>query len=507
MFRIRLTDPDIELIDNPPFAIGAEVEIEMGYLTDLEEVMTGEVAVVQPSFPETGVPSLTVIGYDRSQALRHGCKFQQFQGLNDSGIVQQVAQSNRLSPQIDGTKLPTRDSVSHLGTDWELLERLAARNGFEVFVRGKTLYFQAPGSGSGSVTLTWGKELRSFTPRVKASGLPQRVRIRDYDDAQAQAVVSSKDIGQINGDFQRGAGRFQKDVSAKLSAQGERLAREHSALTVVEADALAESLLKELAKGLVSGSGSCIGNPRLKAGGTVEIQGIGERFSGSYRLRHVTHVFGNAGYETHFEVGPKHSATLLQQLRRSLAGGVGSGPGESRRLMPLAAKVTDNKDPSGRGRVRVSFHQFSENNQGPWARVATLAAGAGSGTVFLPEVNDDVLVAFEQGDIDRPIVLGGLWDGQKKPPETNADGKNNIQMIKTKAGHLIKFDNTQGAETLLIEHSSGSIIKLEGKGGVTIEAKEKMTLKSAGDIEMHAKNVNVKVTGKMDVSDPDPGGN
>ena len=122
MFRIRLTDPDIELIDNPPFAIGAEVEIEMGYLTDLEEVMTGEVAVVQPSFPETGVPSLTVIGYDRSHALRHGCKFQQFQGLNDSGIVQQVAQSNRLSPQVGGTKLPTRDSVSHLGTDWELLE-------------------------------------------------------------------------------------------------------------------------------------------------------------------------------------------------------------------------------------------------------------------------------------------------------------------------------------------------------------------------------------------------
>ena len=165
----------------------------------------------------------------------------------------------------------------------------------------------------------------------------------------------------------------------------------------------------------------------------------------------MTHVFDNAGYETHFEVGPKHSATLLQQLRRSLAGGVGSGPGESRRLMPLAAKVTDNKDPSGRVRVRVSFHQFSENNQGPWARVATLAAGAGSGTVFLPEVGDDVLVAFEQGDIDRPIVLGGLWDGQKKPPETNADGKNNVQMIKTKAGHLIKFDNTEGTETVLID--------------------------------------------------------
>jgi len=84
--------------------------------------------------------------------------------------------------------------------------------------------------------------------------------------------------------------------------------------------------------------------------------------------------------------------------------------------MPLAAKVTDNKDPSGRVRVRVSFHQFSENNQGPWARVATLAAGAGSGTVFLPEVGDDVLVAFEQGDIDRPIIPSAASGTARRSP-------------------------------------------------------------------------------------------
>ena len=168
--------------------------------------------------------------------------------------------------------------------------------------------------------------------------------------------------------------------------------------------------------------------------------------------------------------------------------------------MPITPTVTDNKDDTGRGRVRVCFHQFSDDNQGPWARVATLAAGKGSGTVFYPEVGDDVLVAFEQGDIDRPIVLGGLWDGQKKPPEANADGKNNVQMIKTKAGHLIKFDNTEKAEKLIIEHSSGSVIRLEEEGDVTIEAKKKLTLTSEGDININAKNVNVKVSEKMDVS-------
>ena len=88
MFRIRLLDPHFELIDQPPFAVGAELVIGMGYRNSLVEVMTGLVEVVQPSFPETGVPSLTVIGYDRSHPLRHVARFRQFQGLNDSGIVQ-----------------------------------------------------------------------------------------------------------------------------------------------------------------------------------------------------------------------------------------------------------------------------------------------------------------------------------------------------------------------------------------------------------------------------------
>ena len=113
--------------------------------------------------------------------------------------------------------------MSHLGTDWELLEDLAVRNGFEVFVRGKALYFQAPGGQapgdeSKPVVLTWGDSLRGFTPRVTASGLPQTMRVRDLDDIQDQPVVSTRDIAQINGDFQREAGRFRNDVTATLFA-------------------------------------------------------------------------------------------------------------------------------------------------------------------------------------------------------------------------------------------------------------------------------------------------
>jgi phage protein D/phage baseplate assembly protein gpV len=499
-FRIECWDDhSLKLIDDPPFAIGADVKIDMGFFGGMTEVITGVVAVVQPSFPQSRPPGLTVIGYDRSHPLRHGTRFRQFHGLNDSGIAGQVAQLHQLRPQTDGTSLPARDAVSHLGTDWQLLQTLAVRNGFEVKVEGNTLHFRKPQANPPAITLTWGQDLYNFSPRITASALPQQVRVRDYDDVQAQPVVAVEHFTGLSGDYKHDAARVPSGIAPAVTPLGEWLARGPSTPTVVEADRLAGSILNELAEGLISGSGQCVGNPGLKAGELVRIEGIGKRFSGLYRLRQVIHSYDALGYVTSFEVGPRHSTTLLEQLRRSLNGGPGSsaGPSDSSRMTPLAATVVDTKDPAGRGRARVTFRQFSDDNQGPWARIATLAAGAGTGTVFLPEVGDDVLVLFEQGDINRPIIVGALWDGQNKPPETNADGKNNVQMIKTRAGHTIKFDNTAESESLLIEHASGSTIKLD-LDGITLESKDKLTLKGKS-LEIEATSGNVTVTSPKEV--------
>ena len=88
--------------------------------------------------------------------------------------------------------------------------------------------------------------------------------------------------------------------------------------------------------------------------------------------------------------------------------------------------ITDNNDPEELGRVRVSFPWRGERDQSRWARVATLMAGNDRGTFFLPEVEDEVLVAFDRGDMNHPYVIGTLWNGVDTPPETNSDGSNNI---------------------------------------------------------------------------------
>ncbi len=152
------------------------------------------------------------------------------------------------------------------------------------------------------------------------------------------------------------------------------------------------------------------------------------------------------------------------------------------------ALVLDNQDPQGLGRIKVKFPAFSNDDIGHWARVAVLMAGDQRGTFFLPEVGDEVLVAFEAGDIASPFILGGLWNGKDKPPDANADGKNNLRLIKSRSGHLIRLDDTDGSEKI-------EIVDKSGNNHLTFDtANNTITITSAQDIALEASQGTIKLT-------------
>lgn len=129
--------------------------------------------------------------------------------------------------------------------------------------------------------------------------------------------------------------------------------------------------------------------------------------------------------------------------------------------------VTNNQDPDGLGRVKIRFPWLSDDNETDWVRIATMMAGGERGTFFLPEVGDEVLVAFEHGDINHPYVIGALWNGAGGPPETNSDGQNNIRKIKSRSGHEIIFndDDTAMQEKIEIHTNAGHRILLDDSAG------------------------------------------
>ncbi|HEY4011964.1 MAG TPA: phage baseplate assembly protein V [Polyangiaceae bacterium] len=138
------------------------------------------------------------------------------------------------------------------------------------------------------------------------------------------------------------------------------------------------------------------------------------------------------------------------------------------------AQVTSLKDPDGQGRVRVQL-PWSADPSGAqyetWARLATMMAGNNRGSFFIPDVNDEVLVAFEAGDPRRPYVLGALWNGSDSPPASmDSGGQNNTKVLRSRNGVKITLDDTSGSETFVVETPGGQKITLQdGAGTITVE--------------------------------------
>lgn len=187
--------------------------------------------------------------------------------------------------------------------------------------------------------------------------------------------------------------------------------------------------------------------------------------------------------------------------------------GPERLVGVYPALVTDVQDPDRQGRVRVSL-PFVNGAEGPqaaaWARLATFMAGADRGSWFIPEVNDEVLVAFLAGDARHPIVIGALWNGVDTPPET-MDADNNRRSITSRSGHRLLFDDTNGSEkvvletqggdrltlddaaggTVTLEHSNGATIRIDNTGTVSIRANNRVNIDAPSGVQVSAAMVTV----------------
>ena len=173
--------------------------------------------------------------------------------------------------------------------------------------------------------------------------------------------------------------------------------------------------------------------------------------------------------------------------------------------------VTDNQDPEELGRVKVRFPWLGEENESGWIRIASLR-----GSVFLPELDDEVLVAFEQGDINCPYVIGGLWNNRAPPSETNQDGQNNVRTIESRSGHRLAFnDDAQGGRErvelrsnagheIILDDASGEekIIIRDKTGNNSIEidsTRNTITIESSMKLKLNAQTIEIEAGSAMTI--------
>ncbi len=508
-FEIRFEDAHFRLFDEDTFKIGAKVEIAFKAEADPLVVTVGEVTAIAVSQGVTGRHELVLTGFDVAHRLATVPKSRSFQRMTDSDVATQIGGEYSLEVDADNSGTVYEHILQAGETDLAFLRRRAARCGFDVWVTDSTLHFKRSPSGEGSPpTLTWGRNLLNFQVRFSARERCDAVDVRGWDPLGKQPVVGSASTGDPGCD----APAVAEMADAAKSAFGAvtRCANGFPVADQAEAQALAESLMLRASGDEVRVRAEATGDPRIAAGVSVRVEGVGSRLTGSYRATSVIHSYG-AGipFTTRIVCGGKDSAAFADLVRPVTAGGSSgaAGPGAGAPAM-MIGQVTNIDDPERLCRVKVKFPTLTDEDESAWARVVALGAGAERGLQWIPQLNDEVLVGFELGDTARPLVLGGVWSRTDQPPEPSAVSGGAIRsyVLATKANHRLTFtDEDPGAIIVELGDGSGSItldsqgISLSTGGKVSVSGRE-ITLDAETQLALKSSRIVIEASGDVTVA-------
>ncbi|MEL6382827.1 MAG: VgrG-related protein [Cyanobacteria bacterium J06626_18] len=468
-------------------------------------ILEGEITAIEAHFTSGSQAPIIIRGYDVSHRLNRGRFNRSFQNMTDMDVVKKVIGEMGIpAGTINDSGAPHDYIFQENQTNMEFLRERAARNGFELFVQNGKLNFRKP-KVDDSLSLKWLQDLRSFQVRVSSAEQVSSVEVRGWDYAQKQPIVATQSSDKVLTETEYGRGKSTSSAFQEQPNNPTMVVVDQPCFNAKEADAIAQAIFDELGGEFVHADAEAEGNPDLRPGRMVELKDMG-KYSGKYYVAEARHILRERVYTTEFSIRGLRGSDLLSVLAPP------ARPRAGQTLM--VGIVTENNDPEGWGRVRVKCPTLTEDHESNWARVVGAGAGSDRGFDCLPEIDDEVLVAFEHGNIHRPYVIGGVWNGQDKPPEavgnTVAGGQVRLRTFKTRTGHTLQFVEedkgsskkgihlisvyghevylndseklievkTKGGHTLTLADQSKEI-KLESTGTIAIEAPQKITLKVA----------------------------
>lgn len=509
MFLLRFRDPDHSVLVDLGVRMGSTVTVSVETEELDATLITGEVTAIEGEMDADGTFAV-VRGLDALHRLHRGRRSVAYLNKTSSDIVREVARSCGISLGAVAATSHVHESLSQVNTtDGELLLRLARDEGRDLAVVDGKLTFDvrtrastAPRGSLGQpesdpLVLTGGTDLLRFRATITSAGQAEKVQVRGWDDKTARAVVVTEEPTVHNAVVTLDRREVVSGARGTTHVLTDTPHRSVSA-----ASAVARAVASDMADGHVEFEGLVHGNPFLRAGTAITLQDIGKPFEGSYSITSTRHTYGPAtGYRTLITVSGRQD--------RSLYGLAQSGRSTSSRIPGVVSGVvTDVKDPEVRGRVRLTFPWLDDGGGGSgpayvssWARVVQLGAGPGKGgtgdtprgVLVLPEVGDEVLVAFEQGDPDSPYVIGGLFNGTTTLPQgqvrtVSESGEVDCRSVTSRLGHALELVDKHDepgvrlvtgdgacalqldqARTQVVVSSDGTVM-ITGAKGITLDA-------------------------------------
>lgn len=504
--------------DGSTFVPGNEIEIQLGYgsqdISVFKGVITGQRLKASPSAPTM----LEVSCIDKAWQMTTGNKNACFEQMTDSDIISKVIGNYSLEKDIASTTYKHAQMVQYYATDWEFILSRAKANGQLVIVNNNKVATQKLGKDTSSVlALTYGEDILDMDLDLNAQGLFNDVTANSWD-AKNQQLVSAEHTSSV-----AGAGNISLASLADAVNAPNQLLQTSADIAVDELKAWAGACSEQSAYSKVTGSVSCRGSELVEAGCFVTLNNVGNRFEGNVFVSAVKHTVSEGNWISSIEVGlpreaePGNSFNAASGLLPAISG------------LSVAVVKQVYQDPDNTYRVLINL-PILESDNNVWARISNLYATSGSGSLFYPEVGDEVLVGFLNNDPRDPVILGSMYSDAHKPPYT-PDGKNTQKGIITKGKLKLWFDDEKKAtevstpagnkitlsdedRSVTIQDQNGNKIAMSSEGisissekNITLSATEGLTLKGsmgatlqadAGDINL--KGMNIKANADITAS-------
>jgi type VI secretion system secreted protein VgrG len=482
-----------QAIEKAQSYIGQSIKIEISPKTMVTEssfVFNGIITEAQMVRTSGAAGGIIINGYSPTIAMEGAPHTKSYTDKTLADIINGITgkySKQKINPKVSLKNDVTMPYTVQYGeSDFGFLARMAQKKGEWFFFDGQELQFGKPATKTFS--LEYGRLLHSFNIEMRAKSLGFEYVGYDPSAADIQRA-SSEEVGYQP----KGYSKNMYDASKKLFPDNSTMLYSHAleeGNSRTHLVSRATTQLQSRASDLVTAKGDS-DETGLRLGDVVVIQesafsltgnpldGLQEQNFGSYIITDIVHVCDESGaYHNTFDAVPE--SVLCPPY-----GNVHSHPNTDSQ----PAVVTDNNDPAGLGRVQVQFAwQKDEGNNTPWIRMTNPHAGGGKGMYFIPEIGEEVLVAFEAGNAEKPFVLGAMYNGNESSSYSTAG--NDQKVIQTRSGTKIIMNDAIGS--VFIEDPSGNTWMMDGKGNISVNAPKNFTLTAGENINMSAgKNVSV----------------
>jgi Rhs element Vgr protein len=495
---------DFEVSNADLLVPGKTLEIEGGYERDEHLLFKGIITGQRIKVRRQGESMLHIEARDVAFRMAQARKSRYFSELTNSDLFEEIIGGYAgLTADVAATSVTYPEIVQYQVSDWDLIVARAEKVGLYCLTDAGTVRIARPNPQQpAAFSLAYGDaSILDLDLEMDARTQVQTVVAAAWDQANQEMITAEVDdvAAPAEGNLD---GATLADVGPVQALE----LRHSGALQQGELDAWADAGMLKSRFARICGTIRCQGSEAVKPGDMIELGGMGDRFNGLAFVSGVRHTLGGGNWEMALQIGLP-PAWHHERFPINPAPAAGLYPAINGLQIGLVSQLKE--DPAGEDRILVRLPLINAAENGVWSRLATLDAGKDRGSVFRPEIDDEVIVGFINDDPQSPVVLGMLHSSSKPAPIKAAD-ENHEKGLVTRSGMKLVFNDetpsltiaTPKGNTIVIDDDDGSIVITDqtknkitmNSDGIALESPGDIKVKATGDVSIEGVNVNLKAS-------------